>query len=182
MLACMGCPKEKTASPAAADNAAAPSALVQERKAADGNLIQEVDLDGDSKPEVYNYFRNADDRSRVLLRKESDLNHDGKIDVSCFFTETGTIDREEMDSDFDGKVDWIDHYQAGKRVSTEVDSDQNGKFDVSKSFEAGRIKSIERDTNGDSKTDLWQYFDDSGNVIKVGWDIDGDGQMDVRQE
>jgi hypothetical protein len=30
--------------------------------------------------------------------------------------------------------------------------------------------------------DYWEYFNDKGQVAKIGRDIDGDGQMDVRED
>ncbi len=155
---------------------------IQERTTPEGDLVVEVDLDGDSQVDIYNYFRTIDDQNRLLIRKEVDLNRDGKIDVWSYFTETGELEREEMDSDFDGKVDWIDHYKGEKRVMSEVDTKHDGVFDLFKYYEADHIKNKERDTNGDGRIDHWEYFDAEGNVIMVGWDIDNDGQMDIREE
>ncbi len=162
--------------------AAKDTSSVRERATTDGNLVVEVDLDGDASPDIYNYFRSLEDEGRLLLRKEMDLNQDGRIDVWSFFTETGDLDREEMDADFDGSIDWIDHYQGGKRVMSEIDTENNGTFDLFKYYESGRIRRKERDTTGDGQVDHWEYFNDGGEVVKVGWDIDGDGQMDVREE
>ena len=161
---------------------AADTSSVRERTTGDGNLIVEVDLDGDNHPDIYNYFRKLDGDGRLLLRKEMDLNQDTRIDVWSFFTETGELEREEMDGDFDGNIDWIDHYQGGKRVMSEIDTQNAGRFDLFKYYEQGKIRRKERDTTGDGKVDHWEYFDDKGEVVKVGWDIDGDGQMDMREE
>lgn len=182
VLTTIGCGSRKSAESVETEYQAGDSAVVQERRTSDGNLIQEIDFDANGRPEVFNYYRAADDKSRVLLRKESDLNRDGKIDVYSFFTDSGALDREEMDSDFDGAVDWVDHYQAGQRVSTEVDTDHNGKYDLFKYYSGGKITNEERDTNGDTRIDFWATFDTSGNVKNEGWDVDGDGKMDVRQE
>jgi hypothetical protein len=156
---------------------------VRERTTTDGNLVVEVDLDGDGQPDIYNYYRQLDGGGRLLLRKEMDLNQDARIDVWSIYTETGDLEREEMDGDFDGNIDWIDHYQGGKRVMSEIDTQNTGRFDLFKYYESGKIRRKERDTTGDGRIDHWEYFDDEGkNVVKVGWDIDGDGQMDVREE
>ena len=40
----------------------------------------------------------------VLLKKEIDLNIDGKIDVWRYYDDKGEKIRDEMDMDFDGKV------------------------------------------------------------------------------
>jgi antitoxin component YwqK of YwqJK toxin-antitoxin module len=162
--------------------AAGDTSSVRERETADGNLVVEVDLDGDDRADIFNYFRKLEGEGRLLLRKEMDLNKDGRIDVWSFFTETGVLEREEMDGDFDGNIDWIDHYQGGKRVMSEIDTQNSGRFDLFKYYESGNIRRKERDTTGDGNVDHWEYFDDEGNVVKVGWDIDGDGQMDVRED
>ncbi len=158
------------------------SSAVRERTTGDGNLVVEVDLDGDDQPDIYNYYRKLEGEGRLLLRKEMDLNQDNRIDVWSFFTETGDLEREEMDGDFDGNIDWIDHYQGGKRVMSEIDTQNAGRFDLFKYYEQGTIRRKERDTTSDGQVDHWEYFDEKGNVVKVGWDIDGDGQMDVREE
>ncbi len=189
-----GCPKNTETT--TAQKTSTLSAVVEE-STKDGGVVVQVDLNADGKADIYNYYRLLEDEGRVLLRKELDLNQDGRIDVWSYFTETGVQEREEMDSDFDGDVDWVDHYQSGKRVMSEIDTRNQGQFDLFKYYESktgedlpggaqgapkGIIRRKERDTNGDSQIDHWEYFDDKGNVIKVGWDIDGDGQMDVREE
>lgn len=185
-LLLMACPSKTdptSSGDAAGQQAGSTGSRVNEKTTAEGDVIVEVDLDADDQPDVYNYYDIVgEENTRVLLRKEVDLNRDGRIDVWTFFTKTGEVEREEMDSDFDGSVDWIDHYQGGKRVKTDVDTSHDGQFDLFKYYEAGRIKNRERDTNGDGRVDYWEYFDAEGKVAKVGWDIDNDGQMDVREE
>ncbi len=178
LVASVGCLKK---TPEATESAI-DKATVSEHTTADGNLVVEIDLDGDGQPDIYNYYRQLDAEGRLLLRKEMDLNKDGRIDVWSFFTDTGALERENMDGDFDGNVDWVDHYQGGKRVMSEIDTQNSGRFDLFKYYESGHIRRKERDTSGDGQVDHWEYFDDDGQVIKVGWDIDGDGQMDMREE
>ena len=155
---------------------------VKERTTTEGNLVVEVDLDGDGSPDIYNYFKQLDDEGRLLLRKEMDLNQDSRIDVWSFYTELGALEREEMDGDFDGNVDWIDHYQGGKRVLSEVDSEFDGQIDLWKFYENERVRRKERDSNGDGMVDYWEYLNDDGQVVKTGRDVDGDGQMDIRDD
>ena len=185
----VGCPKvDTTTEQSDAISAPSSTSLVKEQVSADGNLVVEVDLDGDGQADIHNYYRTAEEGTRLLHRKEVDLNRDGRVDVTSFFTETGELEREEMDSDFDGNVDWIDHYQSGLRVMSEVDTNHNGQYDLFKKYEKRQdrdttvIRDKERDTNGDGKIDYWEYFDENGQVIKMGWDVDGDGQMDVRKD
>jgi hypothetical protein len=153
-----------------------------ERPTGDGLIQQEIDLNRDGKPEIVNYLRERAAAARLLVRKEVDLNYDGRIDVVTLFTETGEIDREEMDSDFDGSFDWVDHYREGRRVMTEVDTDFDGKMNIFSYYEEGKISRKERDTNGDGMIDMWEKFDRDGNVIRTGLDTDGDGKMDERDD
>lgn len=164
-----------------APSAAGASAAVRQQAAADGTLLVQVDVNNDGRADIYNHYR-SDGESRVLSKKEMDLNRDGRIDVWSWYNETGVLEKEEMDGDFDGVVDWVDHYQGGRRVMSEVSTQASGRFDLFKYYENGKIRRKERDTNGDGKVDFWEYFDDAGHVSKVGWDVDGDGQMDVREE
>ena len=153
-----------------------------ERPTDDGLIQQEIDLNSDGAPDVINFYRERGESSRLLVRKVVDLNADTRPDVRTWFTENGEMEKEEMDGDFDGRADWIDHYQGGKRVLSEIDSNYDGVFDLWKEYESGKVREKQRDTDGDGAVDFWAYLDDDGNVIKVGRDIDGDGLMDLRED
>ena len=92
------------------------------------------------------------------------------------------IEKEEMDGDFDDRVDWIDHYKGGRRVMSEIDTDYNGAMDLFKYYEGGNLRRKERDSKGDGRIDFWEYLDEQGNVLRTGRDLDGDGVMDIRDE
>jgi len=164
------------------DGAQRTAGILSESPTDDGLTEQKIDLDGDKSADVSNFWKERSDGPRQLIRKDSDLNRDGKVDVRTWFDSAGRIEKEEMDGDFDGRVDWADHYQGGKRVLTEVDTDNDGAYDLFKVYEAGKVRRKERDTNGDGRLDFWEYLDEAGNVVKVGRDVDGDGVMDVRED
>ena len=159
--------------------------LVTERPTTDGLVVQEVDLNEDGNPDVFNYFKPLGD-DRRLVRKELDLNLDGRIDVISFFDETGKLEREDMDGDFDGKFNHVYHYQEGRRVMAEWDTDYDGKPNIFVYYENANGKMVasrkERDTTGDGLIDYWERYDAEGNVVKIGKDIDGDGKIDIRDE
>ena len=177
----VGCPKSgyDAGGRAAADN---PHKLIQEFAMDDGMVRQEVDLDGDGTPEVINYQRPRPNGAPLILRKETDLNRDGIIDVRSFFTEAGRLEREEMDGDFDGVFDWVDHYQDGIRVMSESDTDFDGNTNVWSYYEGQTITRQERDTDGNGMIDYWIRYDDQGNAVRTARDLDGDGKMDVRDQ
>lgn len=156
--------------------------ILSESPTEDGLTEQKVDLDGDKVADVSNFWKERSDGPRQLMRKDSDLNRDGKVDVRTWFDNAGQIEKEEMDGDFDGRVDWADHYRGGKRVLTEVDTDHDGAYDLFKVYEEGKVRRKERDTNGDGRLDFWEYLDEAGKVVKVGRDVDGDGVMDIRED
>jgi hypothetical protein len=158
------------------------ASVLSESASTDGLTLQEIDLNGDQKADVFNYQRPRVETTPLLVRKEVDLNWDGRIDVRSWFDDLGNLEREEMDGDFDGRVDWVDHYKGGVRVMSEVDTDFNGNFDLFRYYEGGKVRRKERDSNADGRIDFWQYFDDAGKVVKIGRDVDGDGVMDVRDD
>jgi hypothetical protein len=163
------------------------STKVTERRTDDGLVDQDIDLDADGAADIRNFFRERADAPRLLVRKELDLNRDGKIDVVSYFDPDGNLDREDMDSDYDGRFDWTDHYQKGVRVMSEYDTDQDGKSNVFKYYiraEDGtmHLDRKERDEDGDGKIDVWERFGTNGEVIRTGRDTDGDGKVDIREE
>ncbi len=158
------------------------ASVLSEETGDDGLLVQAIDVNGDDKADVFNYMRERQDTAPLMVRKETDLNWDGRIDVRAWFDDSGVLEKEEMDGDFDGRVDWTDHYQGGKRVLSEVDTDFDGVYDLFKYYEGAQVRRKERDSDKDGKVDLWEYLDDQGNVVKTGRDLDGDGVMDVRSD
>ena len=97
------------------------------------------------------------------------------------------LEKEEMDSDYDGQFDWTDHYQDGLRVMSEWDSDYDGRPNVFKYYvrdESGNVSldRKERDSDGDGRIDVWERFSPTGEVIRYGRDTDGDGEIDLRDE
>jgi hypothetical protein len=153
----------------------------------EGLTLQEIDLDTDGHPDIKNYYRERSDAPRLLVRKEMDLNRDQKTDVISLFDPEGNLEREELDADYDGKFDWIDHYQKGERVMSEYDTDSDGKPNVFKYYIKGadgvvHLDRKERDEDGDGQIDVWEKFSPAGEVTRTARDTDGDGRMDVRED
>jgi hypothetical protein len=165
-----------------ASNPDSPYTTLTERTTEDGIRIVEVDLDGDKRAEIYNHYRDRTSGSPLLVRKEVDLNRDGAVDVISYFDDAGALEREEMDSDFDGHFDWIDHYRDGARVMAETDTDMDGRSNVYAYYVDGKIQRKERDSDSDGRIDVWERFGADGTVTRTGSDTDGDGRIDVRTE
>lgn len=176
--------KPERATPSAAS---ASGPVVEEKTIAEGLVVQEIDLDGNGKVDVRNTWRPREGGDRALVRKETDLDLDGRFDLVSLYGDDGRLVREEMDSDFDGTLDWTDHYKEGQRVFAEMDSNFDGRKDVffyylATDGAAPKLDRKERDTNGDGRVDLWERFDAQGNVTRTARDTDGDGRMDERTE
>ncbi len=120
------CPKQQPVAPAA--EAAAPAVKHPPIGAGlndSGWNKQVIDFNADGKPEIVNWTAGNNVR-----KKEADLNNDGQMDIVTWFDSSGTIEAEEMDGDFDGRIDWVDHYANGLRVTAEADTDFDGRVDV----------------------------------------------------
>jgi antitoxin component YwqK of YwqJK toxin-antitoxin module len=152
------------------------------RQSKQGNeKVTEFDLNHDKKPDVWSYTvpaktEDGKDFDR-LVRKELDINWDGKVDISRFYTDKEQIEKEALDLDFDGKVDQVNFYEKGVIVRKERDLDYNGKPDLFIFYEKGKIVRKERDQNGDGKIDYWEYWE-ADQVDRIGEDLDGDGNVD----
>ena len=176
-IACLPKPVLETAEPV--EELTPPTQYLSET-VTDDVVTQKIDINGDGKPDVFNDYKVRDDNTKILIHKTVDLNWDGNIDIETWFSITGEIEKEAMDGDFDGTKEWVDHYKGSKLVLSEVDTNYDGSFDLFRYYENEQLRRKEHDSDGDGKIDFWQYFDDEGKLSKTGRDIDGDGEMDLR--
>src|SRR5260370_86419 len=86
--------------------------------------VTEYDTNHDGKPDIWQYTvkaKSADGKEyNRLVRKELDLNGDGKVDIVRYYGEEGQLEKEALDLDFDGKVDQWNYYQNGVIVRKEI--------------------------------------------------------------
>ncbi|MGI6394201.1 MAG: hypothetical protein ACOX2F_05660 [bacterium] len=148
-------------------------------------VIRKYDANKDKKPDIVNVFKKIPVEGKQgefdlkIHVKMMDLNHDAKIDVWRFFDENGAVIKEELDFDFDGKVDAVDHYTGGVVRLREICSKFDEKTDVWKHFdEKGALSLIEVDQSGDGKPDYWEHYK-NGAIERVEKDTDGDGKPDI---
>lgn len=107
---------------------------------------------------------------------EVDTNRDGELDLLRTFAETGDLESEEADRNYDGKADiWIS-YEKGVIAKQSFDSKFSGKADEFHYYKDGKLKRIERDRNGDGKVDVWEYYV-NGRLERMGIDSDFDGRI-----
>lgn len=166
--------------------AAAPSPDVDVERDAwartQGLVLKKLDLNRDGTPDVFEYFRvEADPRGAAtgarLARKDTDIDHDGKIDMVELHDTDGKLAELRADLDFDGRVDEIAHYRGGRLTHKDFDLDLDGRPDVVKYYEDDKLVRIESDRNLDGKLDAWEYFE-GGRLDRVGVDTDLDGAVD----
>ncbi len=165
---------------ASQDRTGAPNVRVEKRGE---EKVTVFDLNHDSKPDVWTYTvvaKGGQDGKEYdkLVRKELDVNFDGKVDISKFYDEKEQVEHESFDLDFDGKVDQTNFYEKSVIVRKERFLDaSNGKPQLWIFYEKGKIARKERDTNSDGKIDYWEYWEND-QVDRIGEDLDGDGSVD----
>lgn len=91
----------------------------------------------------------------------------------------GGLVRKERDVNGDGKPDTIRHYDpTGRLLRQEEDSRLDGRLDTWTFYEDGHPARKESDTNGDGTVDLWAFYDGPDNLVRTEADTDHDGHRD----
>jgi hypothetical protein len=144
--------------------------------------VQAFDLRRSGKPDVWVYTVSTQDATgrpvQRRVRKEADLNGDGKVDIVYVFDADGQVVKETLDLDFDGKIDDSLYFEKGKKVRSEKDLDGDGRVDTWNYYDAKeKLVRKERDVKGAGRVDYWEYWED-GAIDRIGEDLDGDGQVD----
>ncbi len=176
-LSCAGRTKTPAASPTAGASNEAPKAAIPGMEPKPGEIVSQLDLNRDGRPDVWKYTLKGAEGPEVLLRKEKDLNGDGRIDTWEAYGSDGALALVVYDLDFDGKPDVTATYEKGQLVKKEYALGFDGASRSWSFFEKGKLVRKERDTNGDGKVDYWEYWE-NGEIDRIGVDLDGDGQVD----
>jgi hypothetical protein len=148
----------------------------------DGLRLLHSDADGDGRPDVIRYYREAADpetgrRTRTLVRTEIDLTGDGQINMRRVYDASGALAREDMDGNLDGRFDHVVYWENGLILRTETDTDHDGRFDEHRDYRDGLLSLVRKDTTGNGAIDTWSYYDRDG-LARVGVDTTGDGEAD----
>ncbi len=149
-----------------------------------GDLISEKgDVSGDGKPDVWNFYREQPDpqdptvKKRVLVKKEADLNFDGRKDIIRLFDDEGVLTREEADLDYDGEIDQVNLYKKGILTEKFIYRGNQQVF-IWKFFEDGKLVRLNRDDSGNGRADYCELWYAGEKLSKKGWDKTGDGECD----
>lgn len=171
-----GSADEPKAGPSASDSGAEltdQEAWAEER----GLEIRRFDLNRDDKPNVFKFIKLDEAGAELVVRKDIDLNNDSRIDIVQMFGDDGALLTERSDLDFDGRPDVTAFFEDGALQRKELDLDYDGRADMTRYYTGGKVERIETDNNGDGRVDTWEYFIE-GELDRVGTDNDGDGVVD----
>ncbi len=169
----------RTAAPAAAPPAESAIAVqaIPELKPQPGEKGTAYDTNHAGRPNLWKYsVVVAEGRERVV-RREVDLNGDGKVDEWDAYDEDGNLSKAVYDLDFDGKPDLVVTYEKGQLVKKELAPGFDGMARTVAYYENGKLVRKERDSKGTGKIDTWEYYE-NGELDRIGYDDDGDGQVD----
>jgi hypothetical protein len=138
-----------------------------------GLTAEPFDLNADKKDDQW-VFKD----STGVRRYERDMNFDGKVDVWQYPDKAGVIAEEEMDFDYDGRVDLVVFYEEGIAVKKFMSVDFAGILTIAKYYDkAGSLLRVERDEDANGTADIFEYYENDRRV-RVGWDENGDGAPD----
>ena len=126
---------------------------------------------------VFKTFGEAEARHKTLICREIDTNLDGIKDVARTFNAKGEAQKEEADTDYDGKIDIWMQFVAGRMSEEDEDTNRDGKPDVWKYYVQGVLSRIKRDRNFDGQADVWEIYT-RGHLERMGIDDSFDGHVD----
>lgn len=153
--------------------------------------VQVFDMDRDGHIDLWKFYSNkqASDEEKgeyVIARKELDLNSDKKVDRIMFYNQKENLIREEVDSNFDGDIDWSHIYDNGILIRTEfysaacnrkaLDSDtQSLKPNMIRVYRKGVLAREDIDARCDGVIDRVTIFNPDGEIAQIGLDSDNSG-------
>ncbi len=116
-------------------------------------IRKEIDISGDGKIDYVVYYRNkkpGDDKVESIV---VDNDFDGKFDEKRYYSENGPLIKKELDLNFDGRPDVTKRYYNNELVKKEIDTNFDGIVDHWEYYQDGRLARIEIDTDNDGKPD-----------------------------
>ncbi len=143
-----------------------------------GRLVTfDINRDKDKNIDIWKVFR-ADG---TLACREMDLNFDGSRDLIIKYYDNGRDPRVIwQDQDFNGKFDIVLYIRPdGTLEKTEMDTNSDGKIDLWKEYRINRDKenvvfSVTRDLDHDGYKDYWERYDENGVIDEISWTDSGD--------
>jgi hypothetical protein len=182
-----------TAPPPASSKVAAGGAMNQDKWPADDRSlcdwrnhpeleVSETAGPGAIKPNVRRVYKDigeGESRHKVLVCREIDTNLDGLKDVVRFFNAKGEANKENADTNYDGKLDVWATFVNGRMSEEDLDTNFDGAIDLWKYYTEGRLSRVKRDRNFDGKPDVWEiYAGNPAHLERMGLDDSFDGHVD----
>jgi hypothetical protein len=98
---------------------------------------------------------------------------------TAFYDPWGRLSRLEYDANEDGKADHVAHHE-GKKLARllEIDSDFDGLFERWEYFDDQGLLVKVGAARKSSAPDIWTFADETGQVVRIEYDEDGDGAPD----
>ena len=94
----------------------------------------------------------------------------------------GKVSEISVDRDYNGEVDYVVKYdEESNKIEEQLDFNFDGKMDDFYYYARGKMKRREIDTNYDNRIDIWVYLDGIY-IEKYEKDTDFDGRVDVVEE
>lgn len=158
-----------------------------------GRLERRVDINLDGNPDIWEFFdvydsegshvvdeaaiaSNANEDLR-LVERHVDTNLDIRVDIVRFYDSRQQLERELLDIDFDGILDYTNIYRNGILAERQTDADGNQVPEEVRFYRGGNLARIESDVDGDGRLEFYEYFRDN-ELTHYGIDRDGDGTVD----
>ncbi len=141
-----------------------------------GKRVEELDLNGDGKPDVRKLWA-VGPTGPVVACKLVDFDANGVPDSTTAFDVTGAVVFEHFDFDFDGVIDSSEWRFANQNRLVARDTDHDGRIDTIEKYAGGALESVERDRNGDGRADSWERHA-AGKLLDIRTDDDFDGVPD----
>lgn len=159
-------------------------------KAAGGGrvVVEKADINLDGKDDVWVHVQESEDPDRPgyvvrkLLRKEADLNFDGRVDITRLFNDKEQLIEESVDLDFDGKKDTVTYYENNMvKAKDFFQADREVVF-MHKVYSNGKLAEVRRDEDRNGVYDYCEVWYEGVKMLRHGKDLSGDGECDVWEQ
>jgi hypothetical protein len=152
-----------------------------------GKRVETFDLNRDGKPDVWKLYQTIEEggtKVEIMTCKQVDYDHDGKKDYVAIYGRSGELIAEDIDLNFDGHFDAREYYdkKTGKVHLVERVSEHGGKPNMWEEYDdSGALVSVRIDRNGDGKPDVWEQYD-HGKLVAILYDDDFDNRVDRKEQ
>lgn len=168
---------KEAARPADREASVALVSSIPELAPREGERVVAQEVGGLGKPDLWRYYVLVGEGKEQVVRKERDLNGDGRVDLWEAYDPEGNVTKQAYDLDFDSKPDLVITFEKGQLVKKEYAPGFDGMVRTTAFYENGKLVRKERDSRGTGKTDTWEYWE-NGQLDRLGVDLDGDGEVD----